>query len=362
MNNTKDKPWFSLQWHITSKCDQRCSHCYIFNSKEANKKEDLSFSTISKIMSDFFSSCKTLDVYPDIALTGGDPLLRNDFFQILSEINNKISKFGFGQFNIDIMGNPFHLNKDTCAKLKDHNISSYQLSLDGMENVHDSIRKKGGFRRTLEAIESLKNAGVNVHVMFTLSKTNSEDLFPLVRLLSEMNVDCFAFARLSRPEFMSLDDYKKISFYPDEYKHYLSRVKKLYDSTYSSEKNKTYFALKDHLWKLFMFEMGELSFVGGNRDIVCSGCNLGISNLSILSDGTVYACRRFKSKVGKVPDEKILDIFLNSKQLNFYRQLENFSKCSKCELLQYCRGCGAVAFNYSGSYFDPDPQCWKIVE
>jgi radical SAM protein with 4Fe4S-binding SPASM domain len=275
-------------------------------------------------------------------------------------------RFNFDEYNIDIMGNPFHINKKSCDNLKYYGISSYQLSLDGMEKRHDLIRKKGSFGKTIEAINFLKEAGINVHIMFTLSKTNAEDLFPLVELLVNMGVDGFAFARMSKPEFMPIKDYLGISFSPGEYKEYLSRVKSLYDHFSSNDKYHTHFALKDHLWKLFMFEKGELLL---NDDIGCepnsiiySGCNLGVSNLSILSDGTVYACRRFKSEVGKVPEEKILDIFLNSERLNYYRQLEKFSKCSKCQLAQYCRGCGAVAFNQTGSYFDPDPQCWKVIE
>lgn len=97
------------------------------------------------------------------------------------------------------------------------------------------------------------------------------------------------------------------------------------------------------------------------KSIVYSGCGIGIANLSILSDGTVYACRRFPSPIGKVPEQKLLDLFLDSEELNHYRQFNDLVKCKNCELLQYCRGCGAVAYGMSGSFFDPDPQCWKII-
>ena len=45
-----------------------------------------------------------------------------------------------------------------------------------------------------------------------------------------------------------------------------------------------------------------------------------------------------------------------------YREFENFSKCSKCKLLGWCRGCPAVAKGTNGSYYSDDPQCWASIE
>jgi radical SAM protein with 4Fe4S-binding SPASM domain len=79
------------------------------------------------------------------------------------------------------------------------------------------------------------------------------------------------------------------------------------------------------------------------------------------------ACRRFESPVGKLfgygkeeVDTPLYDIF-NGKEEDFYRQHEKMEKCSKCELLRFCRGCPAVAYGYHHSFFAPDPQCWKEI-
>ncbi len=357
-----DQPIFALQWHITSKCDQRCDHCYIFNSKELKiGGKDLDCNTIEKVSADFMECCVGLGAKPRIAFTGGDPLLRGDLFVILDMVRKKAKQYGFDQIAMDMMGNPFHLDELTANKLKEKGIRRYQLSLDGMKEKHDSIRMHGSFDKTLRSIDILKQAGIQVHIMFTLSKLNAEDLAPLVRLLSSLNVDAFAFARLIRPEFMSVEEYSGISFTPSEYRKYLALVDSLYKDLYNSG-CKIKFPLKDHLWKLFLFEEGRFNpTIDTEKKVVYSGCGLGIGNMSILSDGTVYACRRFPSPIGRVPEEKLLNIFLNSEKLNNYRKLECFVKCSKCELLQYCRGCGASAYGVSGSFFNPDPQCWKVI-
>lgn len=94
--------------------------------------------------------------------------------------------------------------------------------------------------------------------------------------------------------------------------------------------------------------------------MVYSGCSMGINSLSVLADGTVYACRRFVSPVGKLPEQSIIDIFLG-KRLSSYRNIYTLEKCKKCELIHYCRGCPAVAWGHYGSHTKADPQCWKSI-
>ncbi len=99
-----------------------------------------------------------------------------------------------------------------------------------------------------------------------------------------------------------------------------------------------------------------------DKEMIYNGCGIGSSILTVLADGTVYSCRRLPIQIGKVPEQSIKDIFINSPEHNKMRQVEKMQKCSKCELLQFCRGCPAVAYAIYGDYMAPDPQCWKEVE
>lgn len=359
----KEKPIFAVQWHVTSKCDQRCLHCYIFNSSEPKKSgADLELASLVKILLDYFSCCLNLGALPRLVLSGGDPLLRQDFIAFLDIIAREGKKVGFNDIPIDIMGNPFHLNKESAKILKEKGVRRYQISVDGMREKHDQIRRPGSFDDSMRALDVLIESGIETHVMLTVSKFNAADVIPLIELLAEKGVDAFAFARFSRPELMPIDEYKQVSFAPDEYRSFLVEVDKTYEKL-RAEGYKTRFPYKDHLWKLLKHEEGKLEPLSDPEDgIVYSGCGLGMASVSILSDGTVYACRRFPSKIGKVPDQKLEDIFLGSRKLNSFRDLSKYVKCAKCELLQYCRGCGSVAYGMSGSFFDPDPQCWKKID
>ena len=90
------------------------------------------------------------------------------------------------------------------------------------------------------------------------------------------------------------------------------------------------------------------------------GCNCGNCHLTILPNGDLYACRRVQnSHVANVFTDRIADVWVG--QMETYRDYTKFEKCSKCELLAFCRGCPAVASGKDGNFYAADPQCWKEV-
>ena len=109
-----------------------------------------------------------------------------------------------------------------------------------------------------------------------------------------------------------------------------------------------------------MFEKGLFKIPEGlDADTIYDGCNCGNCHFTISAEGRLMACRRFESYVGTV-EESLYDVF-HGEKMNQYRQHERFEKCAKCELLRFCRGCPAVAFGYTHSFYAPDPQCWKLI-
>jgi radical SAM protein with 4Fe4S-binding SPASM domain len=95
--------------------------------------------------------------------------------------------------------------------------------------------------------------------------------------------------------------------------------------------------------------------------MIYGGCNCGNCHITILPTGDVYACRRVAdSKVGNVFEDRLADIWITS--MEAYRNYDAFSKCSRCKLLRFCRGCPAVAKGYTGDFYGDDPQCWACEE
>ena len=339
--------YFAFQWHITEACDQRCKHCYIYALGSHAKFKETSVRDMTAILENIEEFGRKAHRQPYLYVTGGDPILHPDFWQLAAMLKRRSIPFA-------LLGNPFHLDDDICRRLASCGCRKYQLSLDGLEQTHDRIRRPGSFRETLAAIPSLRRAGITVAVMATVSRWNCREIPDLIDVVVKHRADVFAFARYC-PDADSRDTCCS----PEEYR---DMMEKCWAKFLQYENCHTYFNLKDHLWTLFKYEHGLFDPAAYPDDeTVYGGCNCGNCHFTILSDGAVYACRRMESKVGNALSDDLYDLFTGPK-MDAYRQYESFEKCAKCELLRFCRGCPAVSHGYHGSMYAADPQCWKELK
>jgi radical SAM/SPASM domain protein of ACGX system len=228
-----------------------------------------------------------------------------------------------------------------------------QLSIDGLRDTHDKIRKPGSFDTTVEKIACIRGAGIRSAVMTTISHSNIAEIPAIIDLTVRNYVDLFAFARYCPTGFD-----KNTCIEPDEYRDLLDACWRRFEQYKDSG---TTFSLKDHLWTLYLYEKGLFRIPAWlDKQMIYDGCSCGISHLTILPNGDVYACRRMDSAVGNVFSDRLVDVFL-SERMDKYREYDRFKKCSKCELCRFCRGCPAVAYGYTRDPYSADPQCWKIV-
>lgn len=338
--------YFAFQWHITDTCDQRCQHCYIFSKENKNALDEMSFDKMKEVYNNCVEMCSKLGRTPYFYITGGDPVLHPHLWDLLAIF--KRDNVGFG-----ILGNPFHLTSDVCRRLKEYGCDKYQLSIDGLKETHDSIRKTGSFDTTIEKIRCINEAGLTSVIMTTVSNTNIREIPEIIDLAVKNNVDMFAFARFCPDRF---DEATHVA--PDEYKQFLETCWNKFEEYKDSN---TTFNLKDHLWTLFLHEKGIFTIPADlDNDVIYEGCNCANCHMTILPNGDVYACRRFESRIGSVFEDRLYNLFLGD-SMSKYREYQKFDKCSKCELLRFCRGCPAVAYGYTGNFYSADPQCWKAV-
>ena len=349
MNTNNQKPnkkfTFSFQWHITDDCDQRCKHCYIFSADNCKPLESMNWEQMEKTFYNCLDFCDTYNCRPYFYLTGGDPILHPDFWRLLELIHEHEILF-------TILGNPFHLNGEVCKRLKSYGCERYQMSIDGLRETHDWFRKPGSFDCTLEKLTCLKNAGIRTAIMTTVSKTNMNEIPGIIDEVVAAGANVFAFSRYV-PSGGELDT----SMTAGEYRTLLDKCDKKF-AEYEEHGCDTYFNKKDHLWTLHDYETGKFHIPEtAEEGMIYDGCHCGNSHLTILPSGDVYACRRVSdSRVGNVYEDKLADIWIGS--MESYREFDKFSKCSKCRLLPWCRGCPAVAKGTNGDFYAEDPQCW----
>ena len=180
--------YFAFQWHITEACDQRCKHCYIYALGSHAKFQEMALEDMVRVIENCQAFCRKAGRLPYFYLTGGDPILHPQFWQLAGLLKARGLPFA-------ILGNPFHLTDDVCQKLRDHGCRKYQLSLDGLRETHDRIRRPGSYDETLAAIPLLRRAGIHVALMATVSKWNVQEIPALVDVGVEHQADIFAFAR-----------------------------------------------------------------------------------------------------------------------------------------------------------------------
>lgn len=183
-------------------------------------------------------------------------------------------------------------------------------------------------------------------------ETKPNEIPELLDIVVKHKVSNFGFARYCpNPEDFDL------MASPEEYRTFLD---KMWEKYMQNQECDTRFALKDHLWKLYLYEKGLFNpdEIDNPNDLILDGCHCGITHITTLADGTVYACRRSETPVGKVPEQSFYDIF-NGEEMDKYRQYEKFKHCSKCEIKNFCRGCPSVAKCLTGNFYSKDSQCWK---
>lgn len=342
------KEYFAFQWHITDDCDQRCKHCYIFAENNCKNIESVTFEQMKEVIANCEDFCYVYNRRPYFYITGGDPILHNDFWKLMDML--KIRDIPF-----TILVNPFHLNDDVLRKLKECGCCKYQLSIDGMRETHYMFRKRGSFDTTLEKISHIKEAGIKALIMTTVSGANIKEIPDIIDNVVKNKADIFAFAR-----YCPTSSEKDTGMTPLEYRKLLEVCDKKFKE-YEARGCETYFNKKDHLWTLYEYETGEFKISEcAETGIIYGGCNCGNCHMTILPNGDIYACRRVQdSKVGNVFENRLADVWVW--EMEKYRNYDKFKKCSKCEFMQWCRGCPAVSMSSNGDFYGEDPQCWKEV-
>lgn len=342
---------FMVQWHITVKCGNRCRHCYMFDPStyEMEKNNELNMEGLRAILDSIESFEKEWDAHVDcFVITGGDPLLREDWRVLLRELVKR-------KKTIHMMGNPETLTDENLEFLQCVGLRGFQLSLDGLMDSHDRNRGKGSFARTLEGINRLNDFKIPASVMFTLTPENRNELVPLMEFVAtETPAAGFSFDIVS--SVGNATQFAK-SLYRESirtiFREYIEKKRAL-----QREGRAIRFSEKSHLFQLAHFELSEFYPVSSAEFSFTGGCSIGWG-MSILSDGTVLACRRFPLKVGKMPEQSFEEILLGSPVLKKFRRQAFHEGCGACDFFQSCRGCPAVTWGLTGNPLSAFPLCYR---
>ncbi|HUV52794.1 MAG TPA: radical SAM protein [Dehalococcoidia bacterium] len=335
---------FFIQFHLTERCNLKCRHCY-----QSGRVLEMNYREICRAIDNIKEAVQSwvteydMEMSPSFHFTGGEPLLRNELFLILDYVR------GNG-FSSALMSNGTLIDGDTARKIKETGVSDVQISLDGLEDTHDSLRGKGSSRRTLEGIRNLVAQGVDTNINLTVSRVNMEQVDELVHLAEELGVSAIAFSRLvpiGRGKGLSVQ-----ALTAEEVADFYNGLRK------HKSNDRVTVTSRDPLAAIPDMEE-EIP----QTEMPIGGCAAGVFGVTITCDGTVMPCRRMDLPVGNIQKDSFRELWAESPVLWSLRKREKYhSGCNSCRYWSVCRGCRAIALAYARAigeddYLGPDPQC-----
>jgi len=172
-------------WNLVRRCNLTCKHCYSI-SADKDFKGELSTDEVFSVMDDL----KAFKV-PVLILSGGEPLLRPDIF----DIAQRAKSMGF---YVGLSSNGTLVNESNVAEIAATGFDYVGISLDGLRATHDKFRRKeGAFDAALNGIRLCRDAGAKVGMRFTLTQDNAQDLPALLDLMQAESIDKFYLSHLN---------------------------------------------------------------------------------------------------------------------------------------------------------------------
>jgi AdoMet-dependent heme synthase len=334
-----------VAWEMTTACNLACVHCRAGAGVEPGPDE-LSFDEGCRLIDGIRKVAK-----PILIMTGGEPLLRKDFFEL--------ARYAIQSGLRAVLATNGVLVTDAVAKeIALVGIPRVSISLDGATaHDHNAFRKvSGAFEASLQGIDNLRREGISVQINTTLTRRNCRNLADIMRLAETIGASAFHVFLLvptGRAKKMSGEEMG-----PDEYEETLKEFYRL-SRGFAMETKATcapqYYRIMRQQASSDGLEVSEKTFGMNART---RGCLAGLSFVFVSHIGELQPCGYFDVQAGSVRNREFEDIWANAQ---LFKDLRDFSllegKCGRCDYLRFCGGCRARAYEAEGRYTAPEPYC-----
>ncbi|AGK60137.1 radical SAM protein, BA_1875 family [Archaeoglobus sulfaticallidus PM70-1] len=370
MFDIMEKP-FIIFWELTRACKLACKHC---RAKAQRKRhpDELNFEEVKKVIGQITEFSKP---YPLVVITGGDPLMREDVFDIVREGVSKGLRIAIAFSGTDLA------DESTLEELKRAGVARVAISIDGSEKVHDSFRGiKGTFRMSMDILENARNISLSTQINTTVTNHNIMHLHEIARIAIENEVtlwDVFFVVPTGRARMEYLPTSQQFEDILN-WLYDLSMLKNLNVKSSAAthlrrieiQRKKGikyvsdfYFRLLDELKSLPEMKDGG-KIIGHSKSIAMDGIKrmMGITDgrgmFFISHIGEVYPSGFLPINAGNIREMSLKEIYCKSE---IFTQLKNpdllKGKCGRCEFRKICGGSRARAYAMSGDYLAEEPRC-----
>ncbi|MBR3245016.1 MAG: radical SAM protein [Parasporobacterium sp.] len=310
---------------LTLRCNERCLHCG--SSCGDVKSEELTFQQYRKILDEV---AEDFDLHTfQLCITGGEPLLRKDFFDIMGYANELGYSWG-------MTSNATLIDSGIARKLRESGMKTISVSIDGLPKSHDAFRRTpGGYEKAMKGIEALISEGgfQAIQVTTVLNHSNMDELDALYEIFREMEIDSW--------RVLGIEPMGRALQYPDlllTEEDYLRLFDFIRDKR--MEDMPVTYGCSHFLGYKFEREVRDYYFI----------CNAGIYTASICCNGDIIGCldieRRPEMVQGNILKDRFSDVWVNRFEF-FRRGLDEMSEeCSDCPVKEFCAGGARHSFDY----------------
>lgn len=308
----------NLFLEVTQRCNAFCDHCG--SRCDSKKREELSAEDFKAVLDLVARKLGTKGIMLNV--TGGEPLMRKDLFEIVEHAAN--IGFSWG-----LVTNGMLITDDIIEKFKETNMKTITISLDGMKETHEHFRHvEGCFDRIIEVIQKLKEANFveHIQVTFVATKNNLKELPDLYRLLTMLGIDSLRVSNID-PIGRACDN-ENLLLEREDYEYLFEFIQRHSNSSLPV------------IWSCTHY------FGNTNDTLDPTGrkfaCFTGIHTASILYNGDIFGCpnipRRPELIQGNILKDDFVDVWENKFQIYRNPERTRGKECEDCENWRFCRG------------------------
>ena len=301
---------------LTLRCNENCIHCGSRCGKQTGK--ELTFEQYKAFLDKIKRDFGTREL--QLCITGGEPLLRKDFFDIMGYAHSL-------GFHWGMTSNGTLIDKSIAVKLEECGMGTISISLDGLRETHDKFRcAPGGWDSAVRGINALIERGAfqEIQVTTVVHSGNINELDALYDYLCGVDIDSWRLITIE-PIGRALD--AGLSLSPEEYERVLEFIREK-----RADNMPVTYGCTHYLGLEYEREVRDWYFL----------CNAGIYTAGIRANGDIGACLDIEKRPELLDGNILTDDFTHIWKNGFksYRNdlSDKSAKCSACGSREFCKG------------------------
>lgn len=312
---------------VTLRCNARCEHCGS-SCGDTIQRDEISADELKKTLLEISRKYNANEIILNV--TGGEPLVRKDLFDIMAYASSLGFRWG-------MTTNGMLINDEILDKMNETNMETISISLDGLKDTHESFRKVPNcYDRIIENIKKLQQVPSIKIVQITTvaNKKNLHELEDVYKLMKDLNV--ISWRVINVDPIGRAKDNSDILLNKDEYKYLFNFIKEKREENIMNVE----YGCSHYLGLDLEKELRDTYFI----------CTAGLYVASILSNGDIFICpdveRRKEFIQGNIKTDSFVDVWENKFKIFRNESRTRCDKCQKCSNWKYCCGDSFHTFNF----------------